>query len=126
MATYDQLPVYKAGFDFLLGVYDMCKNMERDYKFSIGEDLKKDVKRLLKNVYHANRVTDKLNFILAARENVEDIRLDLRVLRELGKIQPNTFVDMNVKLEDISKQLAAWYKKQNTSPAAADEEPKNV
>ena len=113
----------------MLDVYKMCRDMERDYKFSIGEDLKKDVKRLLKNVYHANRLTEKLNYILSAREVVEDIRLDLRVLRELGKIQENTFVDMNAKLEDISKQLANWYKKQNsknTSSTEIDEVTKNT
>ena len=126
MATYDQLPVYKKAYDFLLDVYKMCQNMERDYKFSIGEDLKKEVRQLLKNVYHANRVEDKLGFILAARENVEDIRLSLRVLHDLQKIQTPQFVDRNEKLEDVSKQLAAWYKhkKQNTSSTAVDEESK--
>jgi hypothetical protein len=112
MATYDQLPVYKATYDLLYTIFQLCQNMERDYKFTIGENLKKEVIDLIMNVYRANCREDKRDLIGMARENAEVIRLLLRLLKDLKQIKLEKFVDMNEKLESISKQLAAWHKKQ--------------
>ena len=43
MATYNQLPVYKATYDLLLYVYQIGKNVQRDYRYTLGETLKKDL-----------------------------------------------------------------------------------
>ncbi|MDR0332935.1 MAG: four helix bundle protein [Dysgonamonadaceae bacterium] len=114
MATYDQLPVYKVTYDLLLLIFQTCQNMERDYKFTIGENLKKEVIELIVNVYRANCREDKRDLIGTARENAEVTRLLLRLLQDLKQIKLEKFVDMNEKLESISKQLAAWYKKSKT------------
>ena len=54
MATYDNLPVYKKTYDVLIQLFRITQNMERDYKFTIGENLKKEVIELIMNVYRAN------------------------------------------------------------------------
>ena len=43
MATYNQLPVYKATYDLLLYVYQIGKDVQRDYRYTLGETLKKDL-----------------------------------------------------------------------------------
>ena len=47
MATYNQLPVYKATYDLLLYVYQIGKNVQRDYRYTLGETLKKDLIMIL-------------------------------------------------------------------------------
>ena len=42
MALYNQLPVYKASYDLLLQLFQISKNMERDYKFTLGENIKNE------------------------------------------------------------------------------------
>jgi hypothetical protein len=42
------------------------------------------------------------------RENVEVVRLLLRLLQDLKQIGLNEFVSANEKLESVSKQMAAW------------------
>ena len=113
MVLYDQLPVYKATYDLLVDIFQLCQNMERDYKFTIGEELKKEVIKLIMNVYRANSRRDgKLSLIGDARENAEVVRLMLRLLQDLKQIkEEKRFVDMNEKLESISKQLTAWQRK---------------
>lgn len=39
MATHTQLPIYKAAYDLLDVVTDLIKNMNRDFKRSIGEKI---------------------------------------------------------------------------------------
>jgi hypothetical protein len=110
MATYDNLPVYKKTYDLLLQLYRVCQNMERDYKFTIGENLKKEVITLIINVYRANSRENKEKYLLiqSARENVEVVRLLLRLLEDLRQVSIKEFILANEKLESVSKQLAAW------------------
>ena len=67
MAQYDQLPVYKQSYDLLLELYIISKNMERDFKFTLGEKIKNEVTDLIVNVYLANSRIYKTKFI----ENAE-------------------------------------------------------
>lgn len=110
MATYDNLPVYKQSYDLLLQLYRVCQNMERDYKHTIGENLKKELVALIVNVYRANCREDKekSTILRNARENVEVARLLLRLLQDLKQIGLKEFIAANEKLESVSKQLAAW------------------
>ena len=115
MALYDQLPVYKATYDLLVVVFHVCQNMERDYKFTIGEKLKNEIIELQVNVFRANCREDKCALIGSARENAEVIRLLLRLLHDLKQIKLEKFVDLNVIIESISKQLSAWQKSSKPS-----------
>ena len=116
MAIYDNLPVYKTSYDLLLRIFQLCQNMERDFKFTIGESLKKEIIELIINVYRANSREDKLALISSARENAVVIRLLLRLLQDLKQVKLETFVELNEKIESVSKQLAAWYNSQNKPP----------
>ncbi len=94
--------------------------MERDYKFTIGENLKKEVIDLIINIYRANSREDKRATIAVARENAQVVRLLLRILQDLKQLKLETFVDLNEKIESISKQLAMWensQKKKETFPS---------
>jgi len=79
MATYDNLPVYKTSYDLLADLFRVCQNMERDYKFTIGENLKKEIVELIMNVYRANCRKEKAIYIESARENTEVVRLLMRL-----------------------------------------------
>ena len=41
MADYYELPVYKASYDLLLGIFGFAKNFSKEYKYTVGEILKK-------------------------------------------------------------------------------------
>jgi hypothetical protein len=94
--------------------------MERDYKFTLGENLKKEVITLIINVYRANCRENKEKFLLlqSGRENVEVVRLLLRLLQDLKQIGLKEFVSANEKLESVSKQMAAWINSLSKSTSA--------
>jgi hypothetical protein len=112
MSTYSSLSVYKASYDFLIQMVAMTKNFDREYKFTLGESIKKETMEMIKNIYRANSSTSKKQLIQVARENIEMIRLDLRMLQDFKQLNLRKFVFLNAKVEVISKQLVAW---QNSS-----------
>ena len=109
MTTVNNLPVYKESYDLLLGFFQVAKQFNREYKFTLGEQVKEEIIALVLDVYRANSVrTDRLKHIQSARERVEVIRLLLRLLRDLRQLPLDKFVVLNTRLESISRQLTGW------------------
>jgi len=112
MALYDELPVFKASYDLLLEIFRFTANFTREYKFTIGEKLKNETLALIVLVYKANSSKTKTEIIQEAREQIELIRLLIRLLKDLKQISLNSFVIINKQVENVSKQLTGWQKSQ--------------
>lgn len=110
MALYENLPVYKAAYDLLLDSFRMCKNLERDFRYTIGEKLKQDIMDIMVDIYKANATTEKTSVLASARERLVVVKLQIRLLRDLKQISIKTFALQSEKAELLSIQLAAWHK----------------
>ena len=110
MSVYSSLLVYKSCYDLLMQLIVSTRNLKREYKFTFGEDIKKEGMEMIKNIYRANSSVSKKQLIQSGRENIEMIRLNLRILFDLKQINLKRFVYLNERIEVVSKQLAAWQK----------------
>ncbi len=110
MALYSFLPVYKVNYDLLLDLFVFTKEFNREYKYTVGESIKKETIEMIVNIYRANSRKDKVKHIVKARENIEVIRVLLRLLRDLKQVNIKKFARLNDKRESVSKQLTAWHK----------------
>ena len=118
MALYDQLPIYKDSYDLLLLLYQISKNMDRDYKFTLGEKIKSAAADFIINIYRANSREDKSVILEEAKTQIEIIRLMLRVYKDLHQISIKDYIKVSEKLESCSKQVNAWYKSQKKQKAS--------
>ena len=112
MATYNNLPVYKASYDLLLDIFRFTANFTREYKFTVGEKLKNETLSLILLIYKANSSKAKVEILQEAREQIELIRVLIRLLQDLKQISLKSFVIINKKIENVSKQLTGWQKSQ--------------
>ncbi len=112
MALYTKLPVFKLGYDVLFTTYKVTKLFTREHKFTLGEKLKEESLQLLIQIYKANKAKneERLYNLDTARAHLEVIRLLYRITKDLKIIGAKTFIDINIKLEELSKQLTAWQK----------------
>ncbi len=55
MAQYNELPVYKATYDLLLAIFQFTKEFSKEYKYTVGESLKKEAIKN-NNQRNANKV----------------------------------------------------------------------
>jgi hypothetical protein len=110
MALYSELSVYKASYDLLLGIFQFTKEFSKEYKYTVGESLKKETIELLTLIYRANTRRNKEEVLQSAREQIEIIRLLIRVMKDMKQISLEKFVKINESVENVSKQLAGWQK----------------
>ncbi len=115
MTMYYNLPVYKQSYDLLLDIFKLTKEFNREYKYTIGEELKKETTAMIINIYRANSGNDRVRHVASARENIEVIRLLIRLLKDLKQIQVARIARLNLAIEELSKQLTGWvnYSKMN-------------
>ena len=110
MALYSDLPVYKSTYDLLLAIFRFTKDFSKEYKYTVGESLKKETIELLTLIYWANVKRDKQEVLQEARERIEVIRLFIRLMKDMHQISVKQFVQINEVVENVSKQLSGWQK----------------
>ena len=93
-------------------IFKFTKNFTKEYKYTIGESLKKETVELITLIYRANSNKDNFDILQRAREHIEVIRLFIRLMKDLKQISLKKFVNVNKQVENVSKQLTGWQKKQ--------------
>ena len=63
MALYYDLPVFKDVYKLTLLIYSLTKDFPKEYKYTLGQDLKKDVMVLMRSIYRANKVQNKKEYL---------------------------------------------------------------
>jgi len=116
MALYYNLAVYKSSYKLVKKLFTETENFSRQYKYTTGQQMKNEAMILIKNIYRANKELDKVPYIQKARENLEMIRLQVRLTQDFDQLRLEVFVEINLIIEDISKQLANWEKFSRKKP----------
>ena len=94
----------------LLAIFRFTKDFIKEYKYTVGEILKKETIELLTLIYRANVKRDKQEVLQEARERIEVIRLFIRLMKDMQQISVKQFVQINEVVENVSKQLSGWQK----------------
>ena len=110
MALYYNLPIYKASYKLMTMLFGYSSSFSREYKYTVGQDMKNEGLSLIKNIYRANKAVDKIAALGQAREDLEMIRLLTRLMQDFGQLSLKKFVEINQAIEEVSKQLASWEK----------------
>lgn len=110
MANYENLPVFKSSYDLLLRLFEISKHWSRDLRYTLGENIKKDLIDTQVLIFKANSTRDKIVYIQKARENITKIKVQLRIVKDLKEVSIKQFASIIEIVESISKQLSAWEK----------------
>ena len=65
---------------------------------------------MLTLIYRANTRHQKNDVLQMAREQIEVIRLLIRVMKDMKQISFEKFLKINQSVENVSKQLSGWQK----------------
>lgn len=111
MALTEQLPVYRDVYRLILLVFQYTKNFPREYKYTLGQDMKRDAITLVRSIYRANRSAEKRVWLEEFLDNYEILKLELRLAVDLHLITVKHLAEMSERMEVIGKQVTAWKNK---------------
>lgn len=109
MSNFNELDVYKASYDLSLHLFRFTEKMNRTFKYTLGERLNNNAITLLLCIYKANSNKEqRYERLQTGRECAVEIRLLLRLAKDLNLLSINRLAVMNDLLENISKQFYGW------------------
>lgn len=110
MALYTTLKVYQDTYKLILYLFSLTKQFPREYKYSLGQDMKKVALELVKNIYLANRSYEKEKYLEKFLENFEILKLEIQIAVDLNIISIKQNVNLAEKIAEIGKQINGWKK----------------
>lgn len=108
MANYNELPVFKAVYDLLLRTFQVSQHWRRDLRYTLGEQLKKEIIDILQLIYQANSSHKKLAYISSCRRKMVKVKIQIRVVKDMKEMKISQYASLAELTENISKQLAGW------------------
>lgn len=83
MALYQDLPVFADVYTLTHKVFLFTQDYPREYKFTLGQDMKRDCLVLLRSIYRINKSTDKVAYLEAFLDDFELLKLEIRLSGDL-------------------------------------------
>lgn len=107
----ENLPVFKLAYDLLLRVVHEAHKMDKDFRYSIGQDLKTNLLRVEICIYHANDEKEpcrKVDYIKEALERMLEVKLYVRILHDSKQLSLKKYALLAEQMVEIEKHLNDW------------------
>ena len=109
MKDYNQLPIYKSAISLNISLEKSVRRFSRYHKYSIGEELRKSAREIIRLIIKAWYGGRSAELIAAIRDEVERMKCTLAIAGEI-KAFPG-FGEWGKALEfahDLGKQSQGW------------------
>lgn len=73
MALYNDLPVYRDTYKLFLKIFECTKDFSKEYKYTLGQDMKRDALKLVRSIFRANKSVQK-------KEHLDDFMDDFELI----------------------------------------------
>jgi hypothetical protein len=113
VARSEHLPIYKASYDLCLYLEQVVRNFSRYHKYTLGTELRDGARRILRLIVRANSRRDKRVLLLELREEVEELKVLLRLGCDVKAFSNlKSFEHAATLATEIAKQNEGWLKSQ--------------
>jgi hypothetical protein len=113
MAQSEHLPIYKAAYDLCLHLEQVVQGFSRSHRYTLGTELRDGARRALQLVVRANSRADKVPRLLELREELEALKVVVRLAHDLKAFKSFRSFEHAIGLViSIAKQNEGWLKSQ--------------
>lgn len=111
MALYYDLPVYRDTYKLILLIFQYTKDFTREYKYTLGQDMKHDAMVLVRGIYRANKSKEKQEHLETLLDDFELLKLQIRLCHDLKLMNSKQMAAISLLTDSIGKQTTAWKNK---------------
>ena len=108
MALYTSLPVYKDTYQLILKVFEITKGFSKEYKYTLGQDMKRDALQLMRSIYRANKHKNRIEHLEVFLDELELLKLEIRLCVDMKLLPIKKQASLSELLERIGKQVTGW------------------
>jgi len=108
MAMYYDFPVYRDTYKLILKIFEVTKDFPREYKYTLGQDMKRDALQLVRSIYRANKSTHKKEQLETFLDEFEILRLEIRLCSDMKVLPYKKQAGLSLLMDSIGKQVTGW------------------
>jgi hypothetical protein len=108
MALYYDLPVFKEVYQLILKIFEYTKDFPKEYKYTLGQDMKRDGIQLVRSIYRANKAKDKRAYLELFLDDFEVLKLEIRLCVDMKILSIKKQAELSQMMESIGKQITGW------------------
>lgn len=108
MALYTTLPVYHDCYSLTLMLFQYTKEFPREYKYTLGQDIKHDSIELVRSIYRANKADSKREYLEKFLDDLELLRFEIRLSVYLHLLTIKQQAHIAELIDRIGKQITGW------------------
>jgi hypothetical protein len=108
VARYQDLPVFRDVYELTTVLFEVTQHFPREYKFTLGQDMKRDCLVLLRSIYRINRAHDKVTHLESFLDDFELLRLEIRLATDLKLMSVRKQAQLAVVMDSIGRQVIGW------------------
>jgi len=117
MALYYSLPVYRDTYKLVLKIFEVTQNFSREYKYTLGQDMKRDAMRLVRSIYRANKATTKKQeYLEAFLDDFELLKLEIRLCTDMKMLSIKRLSELSRLMDCVGKQVTGWRNASSVKP----------
>ena len=105
-----EVPVFKKAYDFYRKLFVCVENFPKHIKYTIGQRCEHLLAEILADILQASQVpkTDKIAYLKQASRNLNLLRIQVRLLKDVGALDQSVYIEFQAVIDDIGRQLGGW------------------
>ena len=116
MALYYSLPVYRDTYKLVLLIFRITQSFAREYKYTLGQDMKRDAMQLVRSIYRANKATiGKQGYLEDFLDDFELLKLEVRLCADMKLLSTKRQGELSFLMDSIGKQITGWRNASNAN-----------
>jgi hypothetical protein len=108
MALYYDLPVFKEVYQLILKIFEYTKDFPKEYKYTLGQDMKRDGIQLVRSIYRANKSQNKREYLEQFLDDFEVLKLEIRLCVDMKILSIKKQAELSGLMDSIGKQITGW------------------
>ncbi|BBB65875.1 hypothetical protein UNDYM_1622 [Undibacterium sp. YM2] len=110
MALHHDLPIYQKAYELLKLATNVTKNMPKDFKGSIGGEIRSLCLQNIVLIANANAAQDKTAYLSKLLEQVHAAEILFRLCKDMRFISTKQYAEAVQLTDDVGKQANGWKK----------------
>jgi 23S rRNA-intervening sequence protein len=108
MVLHTELPVYKDTYQLILKIFEITKEFSKEYKYTLGQDMKRDALQLIRSIYRANKHKNRAEHLEVFLDELELLKLEIRLCVDMKLLPIRKQTQFSELLDRIGKQVTGW------------------
>lgn len=94
----------------ILRIFEVTKDFPRDYRYTLGQDMKRNALQLVRCIYRANRSRDRVEPLEQFLDQFDLLKLEVRLCVDMRLLPIRRQAELAELMEGNGKQITGWRK----------------